>query len=515
MARRGQAIVDEEVFFDESEQLVSITDTRGIITYANDIFCKVAGYTQEELHRKNHNIVRHPDMPKAAFKDLWTELEAGNHWQGIVKNLCKDGRYYWVNAYVTPMYENGVLTGYQSVRVKPTNEQKQKAAAVYLAINNNKLGMPEHQVALIKKVISLIATLVVIGSAFHFSGIIGGITSLVAMIILFFSLYDELVVLPNYISKEKKKYTSVCRVVYTDGGPTSILEFRQSLYQARIRTILGRTNDSLKIIASVIRDLNEAISETNVKINDQNIETAQISTAMQQMSTTIAEVSSNTVLTSTKVDEVNQECALSKDLMDSSLRDTSSLKDKVVYAHNISEELVSIADSINAQMAEIQGIADQTNLLALNAAIEAARAGEQGRGFAVVADEVRSLSGRTHTVSEGINDLVSQVTSKLSNVASLMAENIVISDTCVDSGKKVQQSAENIHQQMLAMADLTGQVSTSAEQQTIVAHDASQNIQRVADLAQSLVDSDILSKNIKLLNNESAKLTGLADTFTN
>ena len=74
MARRNQKIIDEEVFFDESEQLVSITDTRGVITYANDIFCKVAGYTQEELHRKNHNIVRHPDMPQAAFKDLWVEL---------------------------------------------------------------------------------------------------------------------------------------------------------------------------------------------------------------------------------------------------------------------------------------------------------------------------------------------------------------------------------------------------------------------------------------------------------
>lgn len=276
MARRGQGIIDEEVFFDETEQLVSITDTRGVITYANDVFCKTAGYTQAELHKKNHNIVRHPDMPKAAFKDLWTELEAGNHWQGIVKNLCKDGRYYWVNAYVTPMFENGILTGYQSVRVKPSNEQKQKAEAVYRAINKNKLGMPEHQVALIKKIITLVSSLIILASSFYFSGISGGLITLIAFAVLFFSLFDELVVIPKYISQQKEKFTSVCRLVYTDGGATSILEFRQSLYEARIRTILGRTNDSLKVIGAVIEQLNHAIADTNGKINDQNSETAKL-----------------------------------------------------------------------------------------------------------------------------------------------------------------------------------------------------------------------------------------------
>jgi aerotaxis receptor len=108
--RRNQTVVNEEVKFSDSVELVSTTDTRGIITYANSAFCQVAGYEADELLGKNHNIVRHPDMPKAAYKDLWTHLEKGESWHGIVKNLCKDGRYYWVDAFITPIYEGKKLS---------------------------------------------------------------------------------------------------------------------------------------------------------------------------------------------------------------------------------------------------------------------------------------------------------------------------------------------------------------------------------------------------------------------
>ena len=514
MARRNQKIIDEEVFFDDSEQLVSITDTRGVIIYANDIFCKVAGYTPEELQRKNHNIVRHPDMPSAAFKDLWTELEAGNHWEGVVKNLCKDGRYYWVNAYVTPMYDNGVLTGYQSVRVKPSDKLKQKAAAVYQAINSNKLGMSEQKQNTLKKSTAFIATAFIIVSTFMNLGVYWGGGVLAAFLVLFASLYDELVSLPRYINQQKEKYTSICRVIYTDGGLQSVLEFRESLYQARIRTILGRMDDSLSVIANVVNNLNSAINETNDKIDDQNTETTQIATSMNEMSLTIAEVSENVVQTADRVEQVYQQCAKSKSIISGSVTQISGLQDNVSSAHSVSQELVDIVTSINTQVIEIQGIADQTNLLALNAAIEAARAGEQGRGFAVVADEVRSLSARTHSVSDGINESVRHVTDKLANVTNLMSSNITTSEECVNSGKTAHDSAEEIYQQMLSISDLTTQVSTASEEQSVVAGEVNNNVQRVADLAQALVDSDALFNNISLLNEEASKLTKLATTFS-
>ena len=131
MNRTQIHLVDEEVDFPSNEQLVSTTDLQGVITYANDHFCRVAGYSRAEMIGQHHNMVRHPDMPKAAFADLWGKLKQGKPWRGMVKNRCKDGRYYWVDAYVTPIFEQGRISGYQSVRNRAEPAMKAVAAATY------------------------------------------------------------------------------------------------------------------------------------------------------------------------------------------------------------------------------------------------------------------------------------------------------------------------------------------------------------------------------------------------
>ena len=142
--RRNQHTIDEEVRFSRDEELVSVTDTRGVIQYANPEFCRVAGFTQEELVGKNHNIVRHPDMPKAAFADMWERLKTGKSWRGAVKNRCKDGRFYWVDAFVTPVFENGKLAGYQSVRTVLSENVKNRANQLYATINAS--GIPSQAI---------------------------------------------------------------------------------------------------------------------------------------------------------------------------------------------------------------------------------------------------------------------------------------------------------------------------------------------------------------------------------
>ncbi len=512
MARRDQNIIDEEVHFEQSEQLVSITDTRGVIIYANNSFCKISGYSKEELLRKNHNLVRHPDMPKAAFQDLWNQISTGNHWQGIVKNRCKDGRYYWVDAYVTPLYEDGKVVAYQSVRVKPSDELKRKAQKVYQAINN-KTVLSEARIELVKNTIAFLAALFILLTSLISIGGLSGAVIVGALAIIFICFYDNIVVIPKYLNKQKQIYSSICRDIYTDGGADSILQFRESLYKGRIRTIIGRMQDSLSIIDSVVRNLNEAIGETNTKIVEQNQETEQIATSMDEISSTIDEVSGNVIQTSERVDAVYGECEKSKTLMAASVNNVNQLQEKISDSHSSSVELVSIVKSINDQMTEIQGIAEQTNLLALNAAIEAARAGDQGRGFAVVADEVRSLSARTHTVSEGINDSVNQVTAKLIDVANVMEDNLKIGENCVTSGKEAQKSEDTIYQEMVSIADLTKQVSAAAEQQRVVSQEVNQNVNRVSELSKELAESDNISRNVTLLNRESKHLVKLAHAF--
>lgn len=129
--KTATAPTDVEHTFPDDTFLVSKTNPRGIIIYANTTFVSISGYTEDELLNQPHCLVRHPDMPKAAFKDLWDTVQSGEEWHGIVKNLRKDGGYYWVDATVTPSFLNGEIVGYMSVRRKPTQQQVADATKLY------------------------------------------------------------------------------------------------------------------------------------------------------------------------------------------------------------------------------------------------------------------------------------------------------------------------------------------------------------------------------------------------
>lgn len=129
---REITIVDQEVPYPDGKLIVSRTDPLGIITHANQAFIEMSGYSLKELIGTNHCILRHPDMPAAAFKDLWVTIQAGDKWNGYVKNLRKDGTYYWVKATVIPNIRNGELMGYTSVRRKPSRSKVEACTALYL-----------------------------------------------------------------------------------------------------------------------------------------------------------------------------------------------------------------------------------------------------------------------------------------------------------------------------------------------------------------------------------------------
>ena len=137
MQNKNAYISQREEPFPPGAILISKTNTKGIITYANDAFVAISGYTREELIGKSHNIVRHPDMPPQAFKWLWDTLKDERPWRGLVKNRCKSGDHYWVRATVAPIIENRNIIGYVSVRRAPTREQIAEAEALYRDLNQS------------------------------------------------------------------------------------------------------------------------------------------------------------------------------------------------------------------------------------------------------------------------------------------------------------------------------------------------------------------------------------------
>lgn len=130
-SQRQVLITDREIPYPEGRLIVSRTDKQGVITHTNPAFIEMSGYSENELIGQPHSILRHPDMPAAAFKDLWDTVATGKKWSGYVKNLRKDGAYYWVYATVIPNVRNGEVVGYTSVRRKPSRRKVEESIKLY------------------------------------------------------------------------------------------------------------------------------------------------------------------------------------------------------------------------------------------------------------------------------------------------------------------------------------------------------------------------------------------------
>ena len=133
---------DLETLFPTGQLIVSQTDTEGIITMCNEAFVQMSGFGRNELLGTPHSILRHPDMPAVAFADLWTTVSAGNRWSGYVKNLRRDGGFYWVFATVIPKIRNGEIVGHTSVRREPSRAKVQEAKALYVTLRSQQEGQP-------------------------------------------------------------------------------------------------------------------------------------------------------------------------------------------------------------------------------------------------------------------------------------------------------------------------------------------------------------------------------------
>ncbi|MCL1143748.1 methyl-accepting chemotaxis protein [Shewanella gaetbuli] len=510
---RNKPTINKEVELRDGDELVSITDTRGIITYANPTFIRISGFSEQELITHNHNLVRHPDMPAAAFKELWDKLKAGESWRGIVKNRCKDGSYYWVDAFVSPLYEQGKIVGYQSVRIKAKPEYISRAASLYAKINQGTQLKTPLEFTQKKIISSLILIALLLGTALT-SSLYITLAIVLSAGALGYLFRQELFTIPEKINALQQQYDSVSRLVYCGNYSSSVLDFQFIMNQARMQAVLGRTQDQGNNLDSIAVNLVDSAQHATYNIEKQKDQINQIATAIEQMNNTVADMAQHALDTSNYVEQAQQICIDNRTTMQANRQQIEKLNQSVTVAAENSHRLNEEAENVSKAMLEINGIAEQTNLLALNAAIEAARAGEQGRGFAVVADEVRALSSRTQLSTDLISKSVQSMHNMLHDWSIQMQTSQQQAKQCADDTSVAAEKFEQVYQNMSEIQQLTQQNAVATEQQKMVTTEMNQNIHQISELAEgNITNINVIESSALTIQQHAEKAKGLRNTF--
>ncbi|WP_133407823.1 methyl-accepting chemotaxis protein [Parashewanella tropica] len=471
-----------ETTFSKDLELISTTDEQGNIIYVNQAFIEVSGYSEEELIGQPHNIIRHPDMPKAAFKGMWEAIQAGRPWRGIVKNQTKQGEYYWVDTFVTPIFEQGKVKGYQSVRTKPQQKHINKASQIFQQLNQGKAlntGISLTQ----KRIFSGISATVGLLLAGYFIDWMVIPTGIALMAFNLAIFYDEAFRVPATVLKMQQELDPVSRLVYCGQTTSSTLAFQISMLNSKLKGVLGRTHDQAEQLQSIADDLVYSTQKVHVSLEDEQHKVSSIATAIEQMQSTIADVAQNANSTSEQLEQANTWCQGSQQSINDNKMNIKRLSKEVSDAANNAVLLNNEAEQVASAMSEIDAIAEQTNLLALNAAIEAARAGDQGRGFAVVADEVRALSNRTRQSTSTISESIERTFGMLNNWVTQLKQSEQEANNCVNLISESAQQIDKIYHGMNTINEFAKDNAVAALQQNQVITELSENMQKIRVLS--------------------------------
>ena len=310
--RNNQPITQRERSFPAQQRLISTTNAKGQITYCNETFIEISGFSRDELMGAPHNLVRHPDVPPAVFEHMWQTLKQGKPWMGIVKNRCKNGDHYWVNAYVTPVSEKGQLVGYESVRIKPTAEQVRRAEKLYQRINSGKSAIPSRDrwlpvlqdwlpFILVSQIGFLIGAWLDSSWGFLLAALLSIPLGLAGL------NWQQRGIKRLLQLAEQTTSDPLIAQMYTDSrGAQGRLELSMLSQDARMRTCLTRLQDSAENLAQQAQRADTLAQNSSAGLERQRQETEQVATAVNEMAATTLEVASNVARTAIATQEANR-----------------------------------------------------------------------------------------------------------------------------------------------------------------------------------------------------------------
>ncbi|MFT6904725.1 MAG: methyl-accepting chemotaxis protein [Oleiphilaceae bacterium] len=284
---------------------------------------------------------------------------------------------------------------------------------------------------------------------------------------------------------------------------------------ANFQHLIVSVNQSVASLNNATATLAKNIHRANEGVESQMQETDMVATAVTEMVATIEEIASNTTDAADKAEQTNQNAAKGKLGVDATINQIRILSDKLIESESVVNLLAKDSETIGSVLDVIRGIAEQTNLLALNAAIEAARAGEQGRGFAVVADEVRTLASRTQESTKEIESIISSLQSRTKNIVNLTTDCRSEGQESAEQAGKAGQLLEEINHDIVSIMDMNTAIATAIQEQSAVASEVNRHVVSIRDVAETASESaqqnelmsDELSEQAKVLTKEIKRFT--------
>lgn len=504
--RNNQPVTGREYPFPHGKTVISYTNLKGQITRANDPFVELSGFTREELIGQPHNIVRHPDMPPEAFRDLWDTLKKGRPWSGLVKNRRKDGDHYWVRAYASPLADG---SGYVSVRVAASREEIEAAEKLYARMLQGSTEYLEEGVvqqrgpiAVFKRKIgglSITARL----WGLSLTGVAGFAVAIVAKFVGWEEATRIEIGMAGIVGVLLQSYFVIRRIRQglSDSSKAAEAIAAGDLTRplpAPTKDELGDVNAAISVMRNNLHELIATLQEgienlgkSSDVVSSSALQSAQVNetqselssgmaAAMEQLSVSIDQVTEHAKEAHQVSQESNVQAVEGGRVIHAAATEMENIATTVNHVAEKINSLERYSSEISGIASTIREIADQTNLLALNAAIEAARAGEQGRGFAVVADEVRKLAERTAMSTNEINGMIGKIQEGTREAVDEMAGGVEKVSNGVSLAREAGDSISNISNAANHAARAVDDITQAIEEQSMAARDVAMRLEKIA-----------------------------------